>query len=84
MRTEEFLKSLDYELVIWDWKQQIPIQEIQPHLKNGFIHLNETDTGGDCYAAVLTKIEVTEEEAQYIYDNCIEEEMAQDKEEEDD
>ena len=52
----------------WDWKEQPPMEKLAAALPGQpFMHV-VPDTGGDCYACVLSSWPLTPVEAQAAYD----------------
>jgi hypothetical protein len=65
-RTE---KPQDICVIDWDWKASIEIESLNECLKAGFNYFTEVDSGGDSYAILGTKGEVTQEVAQWAYNS---------------
>jgi len=43
-------------LIVWDWKEQIPINEVSLVAKRGFVHMHMVDnTGGDSCAMIASQ-----------------------------
>lgn len=64
-------QEIEIEAIIfeWDWKDQPEIQWIIDAVKKGYIHLKEVDTRSDEHAIVLSKIEISDNQAQYLWEN---------------
>lgn len=59
------------QVFTWDWKEQPPLDEIARALpEQPFMH-QVADTGGDCYACVLSTWPLTQAEAQAAYDESV-------------
>ena len=67
MRDEEFLKTLENQTLIWDWKDDVPFELIQECVLEGFIYLRLADTQSDNHGLVLTKERIVSEEADFLY-----------------
>lgn len=54
----------DVCVVAWDWKDQMPLDDLKDALSRGYIHLSEVDTKGDWYAIALSRETLDEETAE--------------------
>lgn len=68
-RSEELLNTLQCEIVMWDWKDDVPFESIQEFVLEGYIHMMLVDTYADHHALVFTKENVHLDEANFIYEN---------------
>lgn len=64
--------------VEWDWKETPRRSEIQQAIrevrdKGKEPCVNDVDTGGDCYAVVISSMKISEGQAQKIYDKYCDE-----------
>jgi len=62
----------EFRLIMYDWKEQPEWEDISDAAVNGFIYFTPVDSCGDQYAIVVTKVEVTEDEAQQMYEKELE------------
>jgi hypothetical protein len=68
-------KGFSYGIIIWDWKQPAPWDEINKEIRELGVcpYIVEVDTGADAFAIVISSEELTDEEAQEVYNHDLEE-----------
>lgn len=53
----------------WDWKDEIEVSDLNEATSNGLVFFSKVyDTGGDYYALVATKSQITPELAQWLFE----------------
>lgn len=57
-------------VIAWDWKQQIPLDELRAALDAGLVHLHEVDTQSDECAIVLANAPMEPAAVQAAYDRA--------------
>lgn len=78
MTTEELIKQRKVDYLTWDWKEQIPIEEVGVAVKMGFVFMYPVDdTGGDFYALVISQVELDPDDIQPLFEKL---EVEMDKE----
>lgn len=56
-------------LIIWDWKEQVPVDEVSAAAQRGFIFMYTVDdTFGDYHAIVACQIELAPNEVQPLFE----------------
>lgn len=60
------MKKVLYKLLIWDWRNQIDIDDLKKALKLGYINLYEIDTGGDDNCWIASKVTLKKSEIKKI------------------
>lgn len=58
----------DALLITWDWREQIPVDEVSAAAQRGFTHMHVVDdTGGDFYAIVASKTELDPDDVEPFF-----------------
>lgn len=62
-----------YSIIIWDWKEQVDIDELNAAIKRGHIYFHEGNYDGDSYVLIasaekLTKKQIAEIERKEFAD----------------
>lgn len=58
----------DYLFITWDWKEPIPINQLQGAILTGHLWLYTIDqTGGDSYVIIASKRKLEPDEPQRLY-----------------
>jgi hypothetical protein len=60
------------EILIWDWKDQIPVDELNRAVRKGYRYFQNADSEGDWFALVCTKTKVSLSKAQELYEKFME------------
>lgn len=70
--------KLRYEIVRYDDNDTMDLQELRWLLECNLQYITEVDSWRNCYAFVLTNREITQEEAQRLYDEWLKSETGED------
>lgn len=60
-------KVTDYEVVMWDWKEQADVDELSSLARKGYVYFKAVDTEGDFFAVICTKKPIRYPEADRLF-----------------
>ena len=57
------------DMLTWDWKEQVPVDEVVEAAAKGFVKMYPVDdTGGDFYALLISQVELEPDDVQLVFE----------------
>ena len=65
----DLVANRDVDLLTWDWKESVPIDELQEVIGKGYLNMYAVDdTSGDFYAMVVSKVALEPDDIQPLFE----------------